>query len=409
MTFLYNSGIFFYHLSIMMASLFNQKARKWVAGRKNLFSRLEKEIDTTADIAWFHCASLGEFEQGRPVIEAYKAANPGHKILLTFFSPSGYEVQKAYSGADYVFYLPMDYPSNAKWFINIVKPKLAVFVKYEFWHHFINELNKSNVPTYVISANFRKDQHFFSWYGSWFITTLKLFTKIFVQSDDSRALLEKAGVTNVTVSGDTRFDRVAAVAEKDEVVPLLDVFVQSSQVLIAGSTWPEDEQLLAKLIVDDEVELKYIIAPHEVNEQRIAGLMKTLGGKAIRYSLAEEPNLPDARVLVIDSVGLLSKLYKYGDMAYIGGGFSAGIHNILEAAAFGLPVIFGPEYGKFREAVELINKGGAFAAADYATLEKRVKFLVNDPVVLRMAQEISRNYVRENTGATGKIMEGLSN
>jgi 3-deoxy-D-manno-octulosonic-acid transferase len=362
----------------MLAAGFNLKAKRWVAGRKGVFARLQQEVDSSADIAWFHCASLGEFEQGRPVIEAYRAANPGHKILLTFFSPSGYEVQKGYEGADYIYYLPMDYPGNAKKFVQLVKPKVAVFVKYEFWHHFIKELNRSGTPAFVISANFRKDQHFFKWYGSWFIKTLQLLQHIYVQSEDSRVLLEKAGVTNASVGGDTRFDRVADVGEKDEELPMLSAFTKDVNVLVAGSTWPDDEQLLKELITSGTDGVKYIIAPHEVNPSRIAGLMKALGMGAICYSEATEQKLAAARVLVIDSVGLLSKLYKYGSLAYIGGGFNAGIHNILEPAAFGLPVLFGPRHGKFREAVELISKGGAFPVEDYATLKKGVRFLLDD-------------------------------
>lgn len=407
MSFFYNCGIFFYHLGILVASLFNKKAKLWVTGRKGLFSRLEQAMGANEHIVWFHCASLGEMEQGRPVMEAYKAANPDHKILLTFFSPSGYEVRKDYKGADYVFYLPMDYPGNAKRFIQLAKPKVAVFVKYEFWHHFIKELNRNGVPSYVISANFRKDQHFFKGYGSWFLKTLKLLTQIFVQSEDSRALLQQAGVNNVTVSGDTRFDRVAAVVENNEEVPLLPAFTRDANVLVAGSTWPQDEKLLAGLVGDASIDLKYIVAPHEVNEQRISDLMKTMGSGAVRYSESTEESLAQARVLVIDNVGLLSKLYKYGDMAYIGGGFNAGIHNILEPAGFGLPVFIGPRYDKFREAFELMQQGGAFVVNDYAALLKGVKFLLEDDMILRMAQEMSRNYVRENTGATQTIMQGL--
>jgi 3-deoxy-D-manno-octulosonic-acid transferase len=272
----------------------------------------------------------------------------------------------------------MDYPGNAKKFIQLVKPKVAVFVKYEFWHHFIKELNQNKVPAFVISANFRPDQHFFKWYGSWFLKTLKLLQHIYVQSEDSRALLEKAGVTNATVGGDTRFDRVADVGEKDEELSMLSAFAKNTNVLVAGST-----------------------------SSRIAGLMKALGMGAICYSEATEQKLTAARVLVIDSVGLLSKLYKYGSLAYIGGGFNAGIHNILEPAAFGLPVLFGPRYDKFREAFELISKGGAFVVNDYASLQKGVLFLLSDPMVLRMAQEMSRHYARENTGATARIMQGI--
>jgi 3-deoxy-D-manno-octulosonic-acid transferase len=301
----------------------------------------------------------------------------------------------------------MDYPGNAKKFIQLVKPKVAVFVKYEFWHHFIKELNQNKVPAFVISANFRPDQHFFKWYGSWFLKTLKLLQHIYVQSEDSRALLEKAGVTNATVGGDTRFDRVADVGEKDEELSMLSAFAKNTNVLVAGSTWPEDEKLLCELIKNGPDGVKYIIAPHEVNPSRIAGLMKALGMGAICYSEATEQKLTAARVLVIDSVGLLSKLYKYGSLAYIGGGFNAGIHNILEPAAFGLPVLFGPRYDKFREAFELISKGGAFVVNDYASLQKGVLFLLSDPMVLRMAQEMSRHYARENTGATARIMQGI--
>ncbi len=425
MTFFYNIGIFFYRLSIFIASFFNEKAKKWIAGRRDVFEKIEEKFNNqrTANneqIIWFHCASLGEFEQGRPLIEKLKTENSKLKILVTFFSPSGYEIRKNYKGADYVFYLPMDSKANAEKFLEIINPSIAVFVKYEFWFHYLSELNKRRVPTFLISANFREEQIFFKWYGSFFRQMLKFFTHIFVQNENSKKLLEKINIQNVSVSGDTRFDRVFSTMQASEEIPLIEKFKNGKKLLIAGSTWEEDEKIISNLKSqispqNDGVRnfvrtnLKLIIAPHEVNEkniQRIVGLFPN----SIRYSHLTTTNNEQQitnSCLIIDNVGMLSRLYRYGDIAYVGGAFGKSLHNILEPAAFGLPVLFGPNHQKFREAAELIEKGGAFSIANSKELNKKIKFLLHDEMILKIASEMSRNFVRSNIGATQKIMEKI--
>lgn len=404
MTFLYDCVLAIYRLLIGASSLFNAKARLWIRGRKGLLEKLETAIDSACKTAWFHCASLGEFEQGRPVIEKFREAHPEYKILLTFFSPSGYEVRKDYEGADYVFYLPLDSRRNARRFIKAVNPEFAVFVKYEFWYHYFNTLQKEQVPVYVISANFRVKQHFFAWYGKWFRKILNMSTHIFVQNEFSLSLLNSVGIRNASVSGDTRFDRVHEIAGSAEDIPLIRTFKGNSKVLVAGSTWRDDERLLVRLINESGFDLKYVIVPHEIDEAHIKRLVEELQPDTVRLSEADDESAANAGVLIVDSVGLLSGVYQYGDIAYIGGGFGAGIHNILEPAAYGQAVIFGSNFGKFQEAIELMEKGGAFTIGNYSELLQRVKFLLSDEMILMMASEVSKNYIRMNTGASGRIL-----
>ncbi|MFH1319987.1 MAG: glycosyltransferase N-terminal domain-containing protein [Bacteroidota bacterium] len=402
---LYDIFIFFYNLAIHIYSRFNKKAKLWVEGRKDIFKRLEAEIKPGEQIAWFHCASLGEFEQGRPVIEKFKVQCSTFKVLITFFSPSGYEIRKNYPGADYIFYLPIDTKKNAKKFISIVKPCIAVFIKYEFWYHYLDTLHKKQVPTYLISAIFRNNQHFFKWYGSLFRKLLKNFTQMFVQDEASQKLLGNIGLTNHSISGDTRFDRVYDIAQQAEEIPLIQQFSQGEKLLIAGSTWEIDEKLLIKLINMFDPDLKFIIAPHEIKEENIQRITSQVKHKTIKFSEANDENIADARVLVIDNIGMLSNLYQYGYITYIGGGFGKDIHNILEAAAFGMPVIFGPNYHKFQEAKDLIQQGGAFSINNYSELKSKVRFLLSNEYLPKIASEISRNYVKSKKGATQKILE----
>jgi 3-deoxy-D-manno-octulosonic-acid transferase len=378
-----------------------------VAGRRHIFDQLGKTIRHDQPLAWFHCASLGEFEQGRPVIEAYRLQYPDHRILVTFFSPSGYEVRKNYAGADYIFYLPADTISNARRFVALVKPQIVFFVKYEYWFNYLRQLHKAGVPVVGVSSIFRPGQRFFRWYGRWQLAALKRFDHFFVQDQQSADLLVKAGVSQVTVSGDTRFDRVVEVARQKRPFSLVEQIAAGHQVFIAGSTWPPDEAMVRLLIGQNIPGLKFIIAPHEVHEARVQRLIELLPRETVRFSQAADQNLAKARVLVIDNIGILSHLYQYADVAYVGGGFGVGIHNILEAATFGLPVLFGPNYHKFREAVELIAQGGAFSFGNEQEFLAAALPLLSDEPRRKAAAHIARQYVESRQGATRKTLGGL--
>ena len=409
----YNILIFLYSLSIHIASLFNSKAKLWVSGRKDLFSRLEKDIRSKLkdgdELIWFHCASLGEFEQGRPVIEKFKVRSSKFKVLLTFFSPSGYEVRKNYEGADLIYYLPIDTSANAKRFVQMLPLKAVFFVKYEFWFNYLNVLKKKNVDTYLISGIFREEQYFFKSYGAWARKQLDSFNHFFVQDEPSQKLLNDFGFSNTTISGDTRFDRVYEIAQHKKEFPLVKLFSEGSKVLVAGSTWSADDELIAdcKLQITN---YKLIIAPHEIDEEHIKEVIENYGGetKCLRYSKATEQNIKYAQILIIDNIGMLSSLYQYGQVAYIGGGFGDGIHNILEASTFGLPTIFGPNYEKFNEAVELIKAGGSFGINNSVELNTILNKLFSDAASLKNASDVNRNYVLENKGATEVIMNKIT-
>lgn len=407
MTFLYNILIQVYVLLIRLAALWNPKAKLWVAGRRHIFDDLQQKISHDRPLAWFHCASLGEFEQGRPVLEAYRLQYPDHRILITFFSPSGYEVRKNYAGADYIFYLPADTTRNARRFVALVKPHIVFFVKYEYWFNYLRQLHTTGVPVVGVSSIFRPGQRFFRWYGRWQLAALKRFDHFFVQDQQSADLLAKAGITQVTVSGDTRFDRVAEVARQKKSFPLVEQFAAGHQVFIAGSTWPPDETMVRLLIEKNIPNLKFIIAPHEVHEARIQRLVELLPHETVRFSQATDQNLAEAHVLVIDNIGILSHLYQYANVAYIGGGFGVGIHNILEAATFGLPVLFGPNYQKFREAVELIAQGGAFSFGDEKEFLASALPLLSDEPQREAAAQIARQYVESREGATRLTLDWL--
>lgn len=405
MVVIYNIFIRLYSFAILIASVFNPKARLFVKGRKNIFKKIKQNIDKSHQIVWFHCASLGEFEQGRPVIEELKRKFPNYKILLTFFSPSGYEIRKNYKGADYVFYLPIDTKRNATKFIKAVNPKIVFFVKYEFWYHYLNVLNKKNIPVYIFSAIFRKNQLFFKSYGGFYRKMLQKFNFLFVQNKESKTLLNSINITNVEITGDTRFDRVYSIASQAKNIPIIKAFKQDKKIIIAGSTWKPDEELLIQFINSGKKDdLKYIIAPHEIFIENIERIEKAINKKAIRYSQADEQNVLDAQVIIIDNIGLLSSLYKYGDIAYIGGGFGKGIHNVLEAATFGLPLIFGTNYHQFNEAVQLINLKAAFVVNNFFDLNKVFNSLLINEKTLQKTGAISKNYVVSNLGATSRIL-----
>ena len=409
MLFLYNLAIRLYSLLIQFAYLKSLKAKAWVDGRKNIFSRIEKVIQPGTRHIWFHFASLGEFEQGRTVLEKMRQAQPESKIFVTFFSPSGYEIRKNYPLADHIFYLPVDSKKNAERFIKLINPSMAIFTKYEYWYYYFTELQKQQVPLYIISGIFRKSQPFFKWYGGLHRRMLKCVTYFFVQNEESKQLLAELNIHNVAISGDTRFDRVMQNAASVQDLNEVKAFCGNTKVFIAGSTWPADEKLIAELI-PQLPEWKFIIAPHEISADKIDALVNKFPGRSILYSqLINDGNKTlreTCSVLIIDNIGMLSSLYQYGDIAYIGGGFGAGIHNTLEAAAFGLPVIFGPNYKKFQEAKDLIEAEAAFSVSSDDELMNIAGKLINDEYS-RQAGQIAFHYVKTNIGATDLILEHL--
>lgn len=393
-------------VSIGIGQYFSPKLKLFSAGRKDIFHKLEAAFATNSQpIIWIHCASLGEFEQGRPVIEQFKMEYPRHKILLTFFSPSGFEVRKDYEFADYVFYLPLDTPANARKFIAITKPILAIFVKYEFWRNYCLALHQQQVPILSISSIFREDQLFFKSYGGVYRDMLKLFSHFFVQNEVSIKLLDSIGIEQTTLVGDTRFDRVFQIVSQGKDIPIANRFKDSQKIFVIGSCWAEDMDVLVPFINEHYYQLKFIIAPHEIDEETLREVEGALEVKSIRYSRAEAvDDLGDHQVLLIDNMGMLSSLYKYGEFAYIGGAFGKGLHNILEAACYGIPVFFGNRnYQKYEEANELIMRGGAFEVDDYPDLKAKYE-MINVPENFLLACEVTKLYVQENLGATEKIM-----
>jgi len=415
MLLLYNLGIRLYFILIFIVSFFKKKAKFWINGRKNIgYQQFSKS-------AWFHFASLGEYEQGLPVLTAYREKYPHTKIIITFFSPSGFEIRKNTPYADAVYYLPLDTAANARKFINTIDPIIAVFTKYEYWYHFFNELREREIPLYLISGIFRSNQVFFKWYGGLHRKMLGCVSRFFVQDENSKHLLQSIGINYVSVSGDTRFDRVWANAQNPKSFPVIADFTHGKKTFIAGSTWPEDEQLLTKLATDHP-DWKFIFAPHEIKEEKINKLIELLPqNSAIRYSQltsesevrrgkseARSENHHSQQTLIIDNIGMLSSLYQYGHVAYIGGGFGVGIHNTLEAAAFGLPVIFGPNYDKFKEAKELIGLQVGFCISDEIGLKKTFDFLTEDESRYQSISKKIKEYVKEHTGATDMIMGYLT-
>ena len=411
MRYLYNIAIWFYALGVRVAALFNRKVRLMWQGEQEAYAKIEAGLKDGDRVVWVHAASLGEFEQGRPLIEKLKRENPEYKILLTFFSPSGYEVRKNYSGVDVIAYLPLDTPGNARRFVELVKPEKVVFVKYEFWLNYLRELRGRGVDTYIISAIFRKEQVFFKWYGGLFREGLKAFKKLFVQNEESKELLKEIGVENVVVAGDTRFDRVADVVSMAKKLEIVERFVNAQctmhnaqlPVLVVGSSWGPDEELLARYINERAGKMKMIIAPHEVSEERIKELTEKLSCKYALYNEelgVRNEELKKVDVLVINTIGVLSSVYQYGQVAYIGGGFGVGIHNTLEAAAWGMPMVFGPNYNKFQEAKELIECGAARSISNY---EECAKALDEFFEMKEEASKAAGLYVASHTGATELI------
>ena len=404
---LYNVGIIIFSALAHLIAPFNSRALLWVQGRKKWAEKIKEKLKPGDRVIWMHCASLGEFEQGRPVIEAIKKEMPAFKIVLTFFSPSGYEIRKNYSNADCISYLPSDTPGNAAKFIDVVKPEFVIFVKYEFWNNYISTLYRNNIPLYLISGIFRPGQHFFKWYGSFFRGMLRKFEKIFVQDQRSFDLLSGIGIEKVSLAGDTRFDRVIQIAGTARDIPQLEQFRGSEKLFLAGSSWRQDEEIIAEYINTFPGRMKWVFAPHEIDKFNIERLEKLFKVKCIRFSEYTEASA-DARVLIIDNIGMLSSAYRYAYLAEIGGGFGKGIHNILEPACWGIPVMVGPKYKKFREAVDLINENGAMTFDSFGKFSDILDEWLTDELFYLKSAKTAVDYINKNTGATSKILHEIS-
>jgi 3-deoxy-D-manno-octulosonic-acid transferase len=402
----YNLGIALFDLAVSLAAPFSKRAALLVKGRKTVWDTLGG-VSLEGDVIWVHCASLGEFEQGRPLIEAIRKKNPSYKIVLSFYSPSGYEVRKNYKEADVVCYLPSDTRANAKRFISTVNPRMVFFVKYEYWYNYFRELKEVGTPLYLVSAIFRKDQIFFKWYGGWFRKVLNNVKCFYIQDEKSAALLDGIGIKAYIVAGDTRFDRVAAIAAAANPIPVVENFATGAKVLVAGSTWPADEQIIASYINNSAKDVKLIIAPHMVDESHIQQLERRFALPVCRYTKVKGEIGADVRVLIIDTIGLLSAIYRYGSVAYLGGGFGKGIHNTLEAATYGMPVIFGPRHHKFKEAIDLKEKGAGFSINDSVEFGNLMERLWDDENkdYLKKSGEAALEYVQSMCGATEEILK----
>ena len=417
---IYNIVIYFVLWGIAIASLFNEKVRKMWRGEREAFKILKQKVDPNAKYIWFHAASLGEFEQGRPLMERIRKDYPQYKILLTFYSPSGYEVRKNYEGADIICYMPVDTRLNAIRFLRLVRPVMAFFIKYEFWSNFLHILKHRNIPTYSVSSIFREDQVFFKWYGRNYAGVLKCFTRFFVQNEESKRLLEGIGITAVDVVGDTRFDRVLQIKEAAKQLPICEAFrtgVASSQsadvphhdfmVFVAGSSWPPDENIFIPFF-NEHKDWRLLIAPHVIAEEHLKLILSLIKGKkVVRYTQTTPEEAADADVLIIDCFGLLSSMYNYGDVAYIGGGFGVGIHNTLEAAVWNMPVIFGPNNKKFQEAQGLLKSGGGFEINTYEDFSGLMSSLMNDETFLKQAGDKAGTFVAHLAGATDKVLASV--
>jgi len=397
---IYNLGLTLYAWAIRLAAAKHPKARLWTDGRKGLFRRMKEAIAPTDRVFWVHVASLGEFEQGRPLIEKIRKFHPEYKILITFFSPSGYEIRKDYKGADYIFYLPIDTPRNARRFLDIVHPEIAVFVKYEYWLNLLGELRRRKVRTYVVSAIFRRNSVFFKPYGMMWRQALEAFEVMFVQNEESKRLLAGLGFDNVLVAGDTRFDRVADIARNARSIDVVERFRGDGRLFVAGSTWGPDEELLLQLM-NDNPDVKFVIAPHEMDETRIRRLMDETRGGALRYTqCTTRTGYGSRQLLILDTVGLLSSVYGYATWSYIGGGFGVGIHNTLEAATFGLPIAFGPNYRRFKEARDLVTLEAARSVENYEELRAWFTPLRDNEEFLQHTSRIAKDYTTRHQGAT---------
>ena len=416
---MYNIIILIYLTGVAIASLFSKKVKMMWQGEKKAIRTIREKMDPNARYVWFHAASLGEFEQGRPIIERFRKERPEFKILLTFFSPSGYEVRKNYEGADIICYLPLDTPHNARRFLRTIRPEMAFFIKYEFWYNYLHILRHRNIPVYSVSSIFRPNQIFFRWYGRQYGKVLKCFTRFFVQNERSRELLAKIGIHDVTVSGDTRFDRVLSIKEQSKELPIVSAFLDGKNGFVAGSSWQPDEEIFIPYMLQNNPDWKLIIAPHVIDEDHLKQIEALLEGKKVihytdvrdAWESANEAQrdalskrLAEADAIIINCFGLLSSIYRYGKVAYVGGGFGVGIHNVLEAAVWGMPVIFGPNHERFQEAVALIAEGGGFSISDTHDFEIFMRKFSSDPKTLAEASRKAGEYVKSQSGATDAVM-----
>ncbi|MCY1479927.1 3-deoxy-D-manno-octulosonic acid transferase [compost metagenome] len=408
MFFLYNLLVIITGFALKAVAFFNPKMKLFVEGRKNVFKTLGNKIQPKDKTIWFHSASLGEFEQGLPVMEKIRTLYPDHKIVLTFFSPSGYEVRKNSTVADVIVYLPLDTKSNAEKFLKLVHPEMAFFIKYEYWPNYLNGLKERNIPTYLFSGIFRKDQVFFKWYGGFYRKALTAFKQFFVQNESSKLLLQQIGFNNVKVSGDTRFDRVLKILERDNSLDFVEKFKNNQLTIVCGSTWPKDEVQLLDFINTNSFGVKFIIAPHNVKPEQISELKNSISKKTILFSELKNKNLADYDVFIIDTIGILTKIYSYADIAYVGGGFgTSGLHNILEPATFGIPIVIGPNYQKFSEAVALVNMGGCISVKNKKELEETFSLLIQNEDERFEKGHISSTFVQMNKNATEIILKNL--
>ena len=409
MLFLYNLIVQIASFLLKIVAVFSPKIKLFVEGRKSVFEILESKINATDKTIWFHAASLGEYEQGLPVIERIKEKFPSHKIVLTFFSPSGYEVRKNNLVADVTVYLPLDTKKNALQFLSIVRPEMVFFIKYEYWPNYLTELRKLGIPTYLISGIFRKNQLFFKWYGGFYRTALNTFTYFFVQNESSKKLLLELGKTNVAVSGDTRFDRVASILEKDNYLDFIEVFKNDTLTVVAGSSWPKDENLLVDYINQTSEKIKFIIAPHNIKEEQIQELKNSISKRVVLFSEKSNKNLADFDVFIIDTIGILTKIYSYADIAYVGGGFgNPGVHNILEPATFGVPIVIGPNFSHFAEATALVNREGCISISNKKELMDAFSNLIANDNIRHEKGHICNTFVQMNKGATDIIMKKIN-
>ncbi len=408
MLFLYNVIIQIAGFLLKIIALFNPKIKLFVEGRKAVFPTLKQKIKPSDKTIWFHAASLGEYEQGLPVIEKIKEEFPSHKIIISFFSPSGYEVRKNNTVADATVYLPLDTKKNAKDFLKLVHPEMVFFIKYEYWINYLSELKKQNTPTYLISGILRENQLFFKWYGGFYRKALDSFTYFFVQNENSKKLLYQLGKTNVTVSGDTRFDRVAAILEKNNTLDFISKFKNNTLTIVIGSSWPKDEILLADFINTSSLPVKFIIAPHNIKSEQIEQLKKSLTRKTVLFSEKEDKNLADYDVFIIDTIGILTKIYSYADIAYVGGGFgNPGVHNLLEPATFGVPIVIGPNFSHFQEAVALVHIEGALSISNQKELNHVFEDLILNDAFRSEKGHICSTFISMNKGATNSIIKKI--
>ncbi len=410
MLFLYNLIVQIAAFLLKIVALFSPKMKLFVDGRKEVFPVLEQKIKPTDKTIWFHAASLGEYEQGLPVIEKIKEQFPLHKIVITFFSPSGYEVRKNNTVADVTVYLPLDTQKNAQQFLQLVHPDLVFFIKYEYWPNYLSELKKRNTKTYLISGILRKNQLFFKWYGGFYRDALDAFTYFFVQNEISKKLLQQVGKTNVSVSGDTRFDRVTAILEKDNSLDFISQFKDNTLTIVVGSSWPKDENLLVDFINSNTLNVKFIIAPHNIKEEQIQALKNSITKKTVLFSKKEGKNLADFDVFIIDTIGILTKIYSYADIAYVGGGFgNSGVHNLLEPATFGVPILIGSNYSHFAEATALVNMEACISINNSKELDEAFKNLIQNDDIRQEKGHMCSTFVQMNKGATASILKHILN